>query len=645
MFAVSACSRNQVTPTTLNLEAVKKIFKYLKGQPKLGLWYLKESPLVLEAYSDRDYAGANKDRKSTTGGCQFLGRRWISWQCKKQTIVATSSTKAEYVAAANCCGQGLGHEWYFDLDYLADTLGYKHVQANQSVGTQGAVTNSVGTQGSDSDSDYDEQVIIVPSYPSHIILRSEPKDTSGDEVDDSPLHSADEIFQKELTRLKGQAQRATSDAKSLGLSLPVPTGSIPVPTGNTVVSTDNVPVHTSTLPEGTKNFIVYYDASLKGFGAILMQREKIWHLYHHMSRGTHLVATRVWSILIGAHIGFRFLDFEGMPKLMRDVLYARIRMEHLDSDGVVLGGAKRRMSWREFILALGYIQGIRWSPPIFLDTGVRCGNIIIYGTYLNYNSATGNSFTYDIIPEAFDEVQVIPNPPSQCHFNIYLCQIYKSNSHYGFECSQRVPLVYEPELCYIQNFSENDYSHDLPSVDPLINHHCCYKCGNSLNDFFCPHYTCKFCGNGAHVGYNFPAQVPSFQTLPSFPQQYPCCEDCEDLFEANHCQTPQYTINHLIFNAHNNLLNSQNKITIAQNKLMEQLTSMCEIVVQFIRKKQEEKKIKEDQVANARYSKILTCCDDDDDYNFAITPNEPVDSLGMGDEHLDTIPATNQTNS
>ncbi|GJR77424.1 putative ribonuclease H-like domain-containing protein [Tanacetum coccineum] len=49
------------------------------------------------------------DRKSTTGGCQFLGRRLISWQCKKQTIVATSSTEAEYVAAAHCCGQsGVG---------------------------------------------------------------------------------------------------------------------------------------------------------------------------------------------------------------------------------------------------------------------------------------------------------------------------------------------------------------------------------------------------------------------------------------------------------------------------------------------------------------------------------------------------------
>ncbi|GKG37015.1 hypothetical protein Tco_0447188, partial [Tanacetum coccineum] len=51
-----------------------------------------------------DYAGANLDRKSTTRGCQFLSRRLMSWQCKKQTIVATSTTEAEYVAAANCCG-------------------------------------------------------------------------------------------------------------------------------------------------------------------------------------------------------------------------------------------------------------------------------------------------------------------------------------------------------------------------------------------------------------------------------------------------------------------------------------------------------------------------------------------------------------
>nr|GFB27200.1 hypothetical protein [Tanacetum cinerariifolium] len=181
----------------------------------------------------------------------------------------------------------------------------------------------------------------------------------------------------------------------------------------------------------------------------------------------------------------------------------------------------------------------------------HCGNILNYGTCLNCNSGTGNSFTYDTIPESYDEV---PNPPPQCHFNIYLCQICESNSYYGYECLQRVSLVYEPEPCYTQNFSDNDYSHDFPGVNLLIDHHCCYECGNSLNEFFCYQCTCEFCGNGAH--------------------------------------------------------------------------------------KQEEKRIEEEQTAKAQNSKISVCYDDDDDYNSAITPNEPVDSLSMGDEHLDTISAS-----
>ncbi|GJU70783.1 putative ribonuclease H-like domain-containing protein [Tanacetum coccineum] len=81
MFAVYACARFQVTPKVSHLHAVKRIFRYLKGQPKLGLWYPRDSPFDLEAFSDSDYAGASLDRKSTTG--------------------------AEYVAAANCCGQNL----------------------------------------------------------------------------------------------------------------------------------------------------------------------------------------------------------------------------------------------------------------------------------------------------------------------------------------------------------------------------------------------------------------------------------------------------------------------------------------------------------------------------------------------------------
>nr|GEV56177.1 hypothetical protein [Tanacetum cinerariifolium] len=73
MFAVCSCYRFKVTPKLSHLQTVKRIF-----------------------------------RKSTIRGCQFLGRRLISWQCKKQTIVATSTTEAEYVAAAHCCGLVLG---------------------------------------------------------------------------------------------------------------------------------------------------------------------------------------------------------------------------------------------------------------------------------------------------------------------------------------------------------------------------------------------------------------------------------------------------------------------------------------------------------------------------------------------------------
>nr|GEW08065.1 hypothetical protein [Tanacetum cinerariifolium] len=121
-----------VTPKLSHLHAVKWIFRYLKGQPKLGLWYPKDSLFDLEAYSDNDYAGANLDRKSTTRGCQFLGRRLISWQYNKQTIVATSTTKAEYVAAVNYCGQVL---WIQNqmLDYGFNFMNTKIYIDNESI--------------------------------------------------------------------------------------------------------------------------------------------------------------------------------------------------------------------------------------------------------------------------------------------------------------------------------------------------------------------------------------------------------------------------------------------------------------------------------------------------------------------------------
>nr|GFA02166.1 hypothetical protein [Tanacetum cinerariifolium] len=136
MFADCACARHQVTPKECHLHAVKRIFRYLKGHPKLGLWYPKESPFDLVVYSDSDYGGATQDRKSTTRGCQFFGRRLISWQCKKQIIVSTSTTKAKYVAAASCCGQVL---WIQNqlLDYgdcfVKKLISVDHIHTDENV--------------------------------------------------------------------------------------------------------------------------------------------------------------------------------------------------------------------------------------------------------------------------------------------------------------------------------------------------------------------------------------------------------------------------------------------------------------------------------------------------------------------------------
>nr|GEZ20965.1 ribonuclease H-like domain-containing protein [Tanacetum cinerariifolium] len=95
-----------IKSASTHIETEKPLLKDPDGED-VDVHIYRDSPFNLVAYSDSDYAGASLDRKSTTRGCQFLGCRFISWQCKKQTGFATSSTEAEYVAAASCCAQVL----------------------------------------------------------------------------------------------------------------------------------------------------------------------------------------------------------------------------------------------------------------------------------------------------------------------------------------------------------------------------------------------------------------------------------------------------------------------------------------------------------------------------------------------------------
>ncbi|GJX33389.1 retrovirus-related pol polyprotein from transposon TNT 1-94 [Tanacetum coccineum] len=104
-FAICMCARYQARPTEKHLNAVKRIFRYLKGTVNRGLWYPKDSSIALTAFADADHAGCQDTRRSTSGSMQFLGDRLISWSSKRQKSAAISSTEAEYIALSGCCAQ------------------------------------------------------------------------------------------------------------------------------------------------------------------------------------------------------------------------------------------------------------------------------------------------------------------------------------------------------------------------------------------------------------------------------------------------------------------------------------------------------------------------------------------------------------
>nr|GEV20166.1 Gag-Pol polyprotein [Tanacetum cinerariifolium] len=242
------------------------------------------------------------------------------------------------------------------------------------------------------------------------------------------------------------------------------------------------------------------------------------------------------------------------------------------------------------------------------------------------------------------------SPPQINHYCCYGCgdplegifcrqctyELCGNGAHYGYNCPSKVSII--PNTEPFNNQTIKELPPTVQSFDPKSN-----LVHDSSNVFYpppqLPFYSCEFCRNDARYGhyctpqvlliylescynqdFNFPQE---FQDFHDFQQQYLCCENCE-----------QYTVNHPVFNVQNDLFDSQ-------NKLMEQLTSICDMVGQFIQKKEEEKQIEEEQAANARHWKISACYDDDDDdYTFAIIPNEPDNSLSMGDEHLDTVLVT-----
>ena len=107
MFAVSLISRYMSKPTELHLMAAKRILRYLQGTTDFGIFYSKGGNKELIGFTDSDYAGSLKDRKSTSGYAFILSSGAVAWSSRKQPIVTLSTTEAEFVAAAACSCQAV----------------------------------------------------------------------------------------------------------------------------------------------------------------------------------------------------------------------------------------------------------------------------------------------------------------------------------------------------------------------------------------------------------------------------------------------------------------------------------------------------------------------------------------------------------
>nr|GEY15176.1 putative nuclease HARBI1 [Tanacetum cinerariifolium] len=260
--------------------------------------------------------------------------------------------------------------------------------------------------------------------------------------------------------------------------------------------------------------------------------------------------------------------------------------------------------------------------------GTHIGACILEAEQIPYIGIKGIP-TFNVMANSFDYPSDSYHPPHPT-YETYSGDSCGNDSHFGYDCSPQFPLNYEPKPRYIQNY--NSYPHDSPSFSQQ--YPCCEDCEVTHEPYLCQPKN--------HDYYH---------------EQNSCCDSNSIGFDQS--QPQQYTVNHPIFNAHHDLLGSQKKLNITLTKVNEQMTSLtssCELACQIVQKNIEEKQLEEEQAAKAQSWKLLVRYDDDDDEESsnsledniiselpsysAVTPSEPIDSLSMRDEHLNTILAT-----
>ncbi|GJY22271.1 hypothetical protein Tco_0394837 [Tanacetum coccineum] len=198
------------------------------------------------------------------------------------------------------------------------------------------------------------------------------------------------------------------------------------------------------------------------------------------------------------------------------------------------------------------------------------------------NVGSGNEFVYDPNPYSYNETPNFFNQPPQPQYETYSCELCGNDSHYGFDCPPRLPLVYEQEPCYNQNFSDNYYPQNSPSFSQQ--YLCCENCGGPHESFQCqPMNQNHFEHNSNYSGFD---------------------------------QPPQYSINHqedLNQQRISDVHDGWDKLEESYNEIFNMVRSFCEMVIQ----RKQAANISTHTPEPSRHFNF-TCDDDDDDEEYSI---------------------------
>ncbi|GJV74777.1 hypothetical protein Tco_1506361 [Tanacetum coccineum] len=302
-----------------------------------------------------------------------------------------------------------------------------------------------------------------------------------------------------------------------------------------------------------------------------------------------------------------------------------------------------------------------------------CGNKLDDGFCSYCASKAENSFAYDPNPNSFDNSPNFSYPPPQPQFETYSCELCGNDSHYGYDCPSRVPLVYEPEPCYNQNFSDNYYPQNSPSFSQQ--YLCCAYCGGPHYDYQCqPINETYYEPNPSYDSSGFdqpqPPQdfVDSHGILQALNKMQ---EELEEIKQDRRKKKEDMSIEEmrheqqLVDYKIKEITNDLGIKRFRGEKIDEEYERDCEIRIHKLKQdfnvwgsevRKKEQAYNEEQYSAARHRMLsIPFVDEDDSISLkdiyarystfkAITPDlpieEPDNSLSMEDEHLDTIPAT-----